>query len=308
MDSGHVPVMLDEAIEALDVVASGRYVDGTFGRGGHARAILERLGPEGRLLALDRDPIAAQVAASWPRDSRFHFCSGNFSTMAEQAERLWPGTPVNGVLLDLGVSSPQLDDAARGFSFIQDGPLDMRMDTRVGQPVAAWLNSASLDEIARVLDEFGEERFARRVAKAIVERRLERPFSRTLDLATVVSAAIPAWEKHKHPATRSFQALRIQVNSELTDLRSCLESLPRFLATGARVVVISFHSLEDRLVKRFFKGSDAGPRLPRGLPVAQPTKTSPFRLLGRPLRPSPAEQQHNPRARSAILRVAEFAP
>ena len=308
MISGHVPVLLDEAIKALDVDASGCYVDGTFGRGGHARAILDRLGSAGRLLALDRDPIAADVAASWPPDPRFHFCSGNFSNMAEYVERLWPGRLINGVLLDLGVSSPQIDDASRGFSFTQDGPLDMRMDTRVGQPVGDWLNSAPMEDIARVLDEFGEERFARRIARAIVERRLERPFVRTLDLATVISSAIPVWEKHKHPATRSFQALRILVNSELTDLRSCLESLPRFLATGARVVVISFHSLEDRLVKRFFKGSDAGPRLPRGLPVFQPQKISAFRLLGRPERPSPAEQERNPRARSAILRVAEFAP
>lgn len=307
MDSGHVPVMLDEAIEALGIVASGRYVDGTFGRGGHSRAIIERLGPKGHLLALDRDPAAA-AAAAWVEDPRFTFQSGNFAAMAERVEQLWPGQPVNGVLLDLGLSSPQVDDAARGFSFTQDGPLDMRMDTRVGFPVAEWLASATMEDITRVLADFGEERFARRIARAIVARRAQAPFTRTLDLANVIATAIPAWEKHKHPATRSFQALRILVNTELADLRTCLESLPRFLAAHAHVVVISFHSLEDRLVKRFFHGRDETPRLPRGLPVSAPAKAAPFRLLGRPRRACADEQERNPRARSAILRVAEFMP
>ena len=302
----HRPVMLAEALEALDVRADGHYVDATYGRGGHAAAILERLGPAGRLLAMDRDPQA--VAAGRTRfgaEPRFTIIHADFARLEESVAALgWQGR-VDGLLLDLGVSSPQLDDPARGFSFRHDGPLDMRMDPTTGESAAAWLARAPEAEIARVLREYGEERYARRIARAIVTARREAPIITTARLAAIVTAANPAWEKGKDPATRSFQALRIHVNRELDALAAALEQAVRVLAPGGRLAVISFHSLEDRLVKRFMRRAARGEPLPRGLPVREAQRDLTLSLVGRARRPAATEVAANPRARSAILRVAE---
>ncbi|MEC8112908.1 MAG: 16S rRNA (cytosine(1402)-N(4))-methyltransferase RsmH, partial [Pseudomonadota bacterium] len=243
MDRGHRPVLLEEAIAALMVSVDGTYVDGTFGRGGHATRILESLSPRGSLLALDQDPEAAAVAELiCANDSRMRFRSTNFRALADCAA---PGS-VQGVLLDLGVSSPQLDNPVRGFSFSHDGPLDMRMDPEGGQSAADWLANVKEAELARVLKELGEERFARRIARAIVNARQEGPIQRTAHLAEIISAANPKWEPSKHPATRSFQAIRLHINSELESLQDALSAALSVLAKGGRLVVISFHSLEDR--------------------------------------------------------------
>lgn len=302
----HIPVMLMEAVEGLAIDPDGFYVDGTFGRGGHSRSILERLGPQGRLLAIDRDPHAELAAASFCEDRRFCFRHSTFSRISEIVKDSSLDKPVNGVLLDLGLSSPQLDQPARGLSFSQDGPLDMRMDPTKGEPISAWLAYASQKEISRVLRDYGEERFAGRIARQICKRRTSKPFTNTLDLAETISRVVIHREKGKHPATRSFQAFRILVNNELDELRSCLNSLPDILATGARVVVISFHSLEDRIVKRFFQGRNHQIRLPRGLPITQTAVFSQFKMQGSPRYPNAEEVVLNPRARSAIMRVAEF--
>ena len=298
----HIPVMLDEAVEGLAVQAGGRYLDGTFGRGGHARAVLSRLGPGGRLLLLDRDPVAIAAAcdafAAEPRVSIRH---ANFASLAEWDET---AAGLDGVLLDLGVSSPQLDEAARGFSFMADAPLDMRMDTSQGESAADFLAHASEREIADVLWQYGEERFSRKIARAVVERRAESPFTRTGELAALIERVVGRREPGKHPATRSFQALRIQVNGELDSLKQGLESALERLNVGGRLSVISFHSLEDRAVKLFIRdhsGRVQGSR--RGPPVA----ATPARLaaVGKAQFPSEAEQAANPRSRSAVLRVAE---
>lgn len=305
----HIPVLLEAALQGLSVRPDGRYVDGTFGRGGHSRAILSRLGPRGALLALDRDPLAAQAASALSGDPRFVFRQERFSHMAEVVRQHWPEGGVDGVLLDLGVSSPQLDEAARGFSFQHDGPLDMRMDPGSGAPVSEWLNHADEKSIADLLHTLGEERFSRRIARAIVVARSSAPITRTAQLAELVRQAVPRREPGKHPATRTFQALRIHANDELGELRAWLETIPDVLRPGARLVVISFQSLEDRLVKRAFQGRPAvpAPRLPRGLPP--PTAAAPrLRALGKAVRPDPRECARNPRARSAVLRVAERNP
>ncbi len=301
----HHPVLLQEAIEALVTSPGGFYVDGTFGRGGHSRALLRRLGPAGRVLGIDKDPAAESVAAQLVgEDERFSFCQGSFADLpARLAER--EVAAVDGILLDLGVSSPQLDEAERGFSFSQDGPLDMRMDTSRGQTAAEWLASADEAEIALTLRELGEERFARRIARALVEARAEQAITTTARLAQIVSAANPRWEKHKHPATRAFQAIRIRVNRELEDLQVLLSSALSLLAIGGRLVVISFHSLEDRLVKRYMREMARGPELPRGLPIPDAAIHRPMKLVGRALRATADEVAANPRARSAIMRVAE---
>ncbi|RDS85191.1 16S rRNA (cytosine(1402)-N(4))-methyltransferase RsmH [Dyella psychrodurans] len=301
----HIPVMLDEAVEGLAVREGGRYLDGTFGRGGHARAVLSRLGPEGRLLLMDRDPQAIATAqkefASDPRVSIRH---GNFSTLAEWDET---AAGLDGVLLDLGVSSPQLDEAARGFSFMADAPLDMRMDTTQGESAADFLAHADEREIADVLWTFGEERFSRKIARAIVERRTESPITRTGELAALIERVVGRREPGKHPATRSFQALRIRVNGELDALQRGLDAALERLNVGGRLSVISFHSLEDRAVKLFIRdhsGRVQGSR--RGPPVAAaPARLAP---VGKAQFPSEAEQAANPRARSAVLRVAEKLP
>ncbi|QTF94048.1 16S rRNA (cytosine(1402)-N(4))-methyltransferase RsmH [Halomonas sp. BM-2019] len=300
----HASVLLDGAVEALVHDADGVYLDGTFGRGGHSRAILERLSPAGRLIAIDRDPQAIAEAATLD-DARFTIERAEFARLGEIARRCGVHGRLAGILLDVGVSSPQLDDPERGFSFLRDGPLDMRMDPTQGESAAAFISRASEGELVRVFKEFGEERYARRLAKAIVARRGERPFARTADLAEVVKVAHPAWEKHKHPATRVFQALRIQVNAELEQLDAALAAALEALAPGGHLVVISFHSLEDRRVKRFIRHHVRGDtHLPRGIPVPDAELERRLEALGKARRPGPEEVDQNPRARSAVMRVA----
>ncbi len=302
----HRPVLLEEALTALNIRVDGRYVDGTFGRGGHSGAILERLGPEGRLLALDKDPEAvAEGGRRFGSDPRFAIRQGSFAEIGEVTRTLgWLGE-VDGILLDLGVSSPQLDDASRGFSFRHDGPLDMRMDPERGPPAADWLAGAGEQEIARILKEYGEERFARRIARAIVQARAEAPIETTARLAAIIAAAVPTREPGKDPATRSFQAIRIFINRELEDLQAFLDQVLAVLAPGGRLAVISFHSLEDRLVKRFIREQEKGDRFPPDMPVTVAQLQPKLRAVGKPVRPTEAEVEDNPRARSAILRVAE---
>ncbi|HQY45732.1 MAG TPA: 16S rRNA (cytosine(1402)-N(4))-methyltransferase RsmH [Usitatibacteraceae bacterium] len=299
----HVPVLPEEAVAALRVRADGIYVDGTFGRGGHSAAILALLGVRGRLLAFDQDPAA--LAAGAIADRRLELIHGRFSTMkAELGAR--GVTRVAGVLLDLGVSSPQLDEAHRGFSFSADGPLDMRMDPTRGETAAGWINRATEQEIREVIGTYGEERFAKQVAGAIVAARSREPFRTTRQLAEVVGGAVRTREPGKHPATRTFQALRIHVNQELAELEMTLPQAVELLEPGGRLAVISFHSLEDRIVKNFMREAATADRLPRGVPVRAKDLPQPrLRLVGRAIRPSAAEVEANPRARSATLRVAE---
>ena len=310
IDSGfkHITVLLDEAVEALAVRADGCYLDGTFGRGGHSRLILQHLGPEGRLLGFDKDPQAiATGQALAAEDSRFVIVQRSFAELgAEVAERGLSGK-VNGILLDLGVSSPQLDDPERGFSFMNDGPLDMRMDPSRGVSAAEFIATAPAEEIARVFKEYGEERFAKRMANAVVARREQQPFTRTADLAEVLKVANPAWEKGKNPATRAFQGLRIHVNNELGDLEAGLEAALDTLEIGGRLVVISFHSLEDRIVKLFMRKLAKGEadNLPRNLPVQHKPFEPKIKVHGKAQFASEAELKANPRSRSAVMRVAE---
>jgi len=302
-------VLLEESVQALAVSPSGTYIDGTFGRGGHARAILDRLGPAGRLIGLDRDPEALVVARSLAQaDARFQAIHGSFGDLSQLIAGLGIKGKFQGILLDLGVSSPQLDEPSRGFSFSSNGPLDMRMDPGQGESAADWLARADRSEIERVLRELGEERFARRIARAIVDARATTPIDTTARLAEIVAQAVPIREPGKHPATRSFQALRIQVNDELGALARCLDQVCDLLAVAGRLVVISFHSLEDRIVKRFMRREAQGPILPKGVPVRAQETRGRLRVLGKPIRPSESEVQANPRARSAILRVAERLP
>ena len=302
MDLEHLPVLLEDVIWALMVSPHGAYVDGTFGRGGHSTRILEALSPQGSLLALDHDPAAAESASQLAEhDQRFSFKAANFRALSQHVEL----GSLQGVLLDLGVSSPQLDDPERGFSFSHDGPLDMRMNPDEGRSAAEWLAEAPASEIATVLRELGEERFARRIANAIVAARSEQPIRRTGQLAEVVSAANPKWEKHKHPATRSFQAIRLHVNGELDALRDALQAILLALAPGGRMVVISFHSLEDRIVKRFIRAAVRGPQLPPGVPIRHAEYPGLVRQIGKAVMPTPAEVSQNPRARSAVMRIAE---
>jgi 16S rRNA (cytosine1402-N4)-methyltransferase len=302
----HRPVLLDEVLDALQIKQDGLYVDGTFGRGGHAAAVLGRLRERGRLLAFDKDPEALAFAADrFRNESRLLMRRGSFGNLESVVTELgWQGK-VDGILLDLGVSSPQLDDAARGFSFMADGPLDMRMDTSGGVSAADWLAAASAEEIADVLWRFGEERYSRRIARAIVARRAEQPIRTTRQLADLIAAAVPGREAKKHPATRSFQAIRIFINQELGDLEAVLPQAVEVLAPGGRLAVISFHSLEDRIVKRFIRDQQRGPRLPPDLPVVPREFAPRLRAVGKAIRPGADEVRGNPRARSAVLRVAE---
>lgn len=304
----HITVLLEEAVEALAVRADGCYLDGTFGRGGHSRLILDHLGPQGRLLGFDKDPQAIATGhALAAEDGRFAIVQRSFAELADELAVRGLAGKVSGVLLDLGVSSPQLDDPERGFSFLGDGPLDMRMDPDRGVSAAQWLASASEEEIARVFKEYGEERFAKRMAHAVVLRRAEKPFERTADLAQVLAAANPAWEKGKNPATRAFQGLRIHINNELADLEKGLDAALEALEVGGRLVVISFHSLEDRIVKQFMRRQAKGEadKLPRDLPIIPPAFEPRLRLVGKPQYASEDELKANPRARSAVMRVAE---
>ena len=310
IDSGfnHITVLLDEAVEALAVRDDGCYLDGTFGRGGHSRLILSKLGPDGRLLGFDKDPQAiATGQALAAEDGRFVIVQRSFAELgAELAARGMAGK-VSGILLDLGVSSPQLDDAERGFSFLNDGPLDMRMDPTRGVSAADFIASAPEEEIARVFKEYGEERFAKRMARAVVQRRETQRFERTADLAEVLKVANPAWEKGKNPATRAFQGLRIHVNNELADLEAGLEAALDALEIGGRLVVISFHSLEDRIVKLFMRKLAKGENdnLPRNLPVRFEAFVPKIKVHGKPQFAGEAELKANPRSRSAVMRVAE---
>lgn len=302
----HRPVLLAEALAALAIRPDGFYVDATFGRGGHAAAILERLGSAGSLLALDRDPAAGEWARSeFGQDARFRFVQTRFSQLADMIEQRGLRGRVSGVLLDLGVSSPQLDDPARGFSFSRDGALDMRMDPTSGIGAAEWISRAGEAEIEQALAEFGEERFHRRIARAIAMARRQAPIATTARLAAIVAAAVPTREPGKHPATRTFQAIRIAVNDELRELRAVLPQVVRTLAPGGRMAVISFHSLEDRVVKRFMHEQARGMELPLDLPVTGLPQGRTLRVVGRAVRPAAAEIAINPRARSALLRVAE---
>jgi 16S rRNA (cytosine1402-N4)-methyltransferase len=304
----HIPVLADEALRALALEPDGYYVDATFGRGGHTALLLQALGREGRVLAIDRDPEA--IAAGGKRfaaEMRLTLVHASFADIRALVPAHSAGRPCRGVLLDLGVSSPQLDDPARGFSFRADGPLDMRMDTTRGEPVSAWLARASVDEIREVIATLGEERFARRVAQTIVAARRERPIERTRELAELVARAVRTREPGKHPATRTFQALRMHANDELGQLERALAGAVDSLTTGGRLAVISFHSLEDRLVKRFMQRESQLDPAAAALPIVPPQLTPRLRLVGRKLRPSDEEVARNPRARSALLRVAEKA-
>jgi 16S rRNA (cytosine1402-N4)-methyltransferase len=299
----HKTVLLKEAVDALHIKADGIYVDGTFGRGGHSREMLSRLGARGRVIALDRDPQAI-AAAEHLGDARLTVRRTRFSALADVLGELGVDS-VDGVLLDLGVSSPQIDEAGRGFSFKRDGSLDMRMDPENGLSAAQWLMQASEKEIGEVIKTYGEERFAKQIARAIVAARSKRPLERTLELAEIVAKAIPTREPRQDPATRTFQALRIFINQELQELEMTLPQCVVCLKPGGRLVIISFHSLEDRIVKRFMSRL-AKPEVPKRLPLRDSEMPKgKLRLIGKPLRPERHEVQHNPRARSAIMRVAE---
>jgi 16S rRNA (cytosine1402-N4)-methyltransferase len=300
----HAPVLLAEALEALRVSADGIYVDATFGRGGHSRAILAKLGASGRLIALDRDP-AAVAAARAIADPRFAIHHARFASLGEVL-RIAGAPAVDGILFDLGISSPQVEQAERGFSFRADAPLDMRMDPTQGEPAAEWLARADETELKEVIKNYGEERHARAIAKAIVAARAGGGLRTTGELARLVAAAVRTRERGRDPATRTFQAVRIHVNQELAELSLALPQARDALAVGGRLVVISFHSLEDRIVKRFFAGEAHPADLPERLPIkASELPPSRLRIVGKPVKPSAAEVQRNPRARSAVMRVAE---
>ena len=304
----HVTVLLDEAVEALAVREDGCYIDGTFGRGGHSRLILSKLGPGGRLLGFDKDPLAIETGkALAAEDGRFVVVQRSFAELADEVAAREMSGSISGILLDLGVSSPQLDDASRGFSFMHDGPLDMRMNPDAGLSAAQWINSAAEEDIARVFKDYGEERFAKRMAHAVVLRRQEQPFTRTADLAQVLTVANPAWEKGKNPATRAFQGIRIFINNELGDLEQGLDAALEALEVGGRLAIISFHSLEDRIVKQFMKRQAKGEadKLPRDLPIIPKAFEPRLKLIGKPVFASDEEVRANPRSRSAVMRIAE---
>jgi len=305
LGSQHQTVLLREAVEALEVKPSGVYVDGTFGRGGHSRAILERLGPQGRLLALDRDPQAVAVARAI-NDQRLTMLHHSFGELAEAVQQAGIDA-VDGVLLDIGVSSPQLDEGERGFSFRFDAPLDMRMDTTQGETAAEWLARAELRDITEVIRNYGEERFAFQIAKKIVAARSERPIATTGELAALVRETVWTREPGQDPATRTFQALRIHINQELEQLALVLPQAMAVLKTGGRLAVISFHSLEDRIVKRFMRDEAVPDALvPKDLPLRAADLPQPrLRIVGKPVKAGAAEVAANPRARSAVMRVAE---
>ena len=302
----HTPVLRDEVLAGLAIRPEGRYCDATFGRGGHTASILGALGPNGRVVAIDRDPDAIRAGQRrFAGETRLTLVRGSFGPLEERVRAAGIEGELDGVLLDLGVSSPQLDEAARGFSFMQDGPLDMRMDNEAGQSAAQWLAKAGERELGDVLRELGEERFARRIARAIVAARVVEPIARTGQLAAIVAAAVPTREPGKHPATRSFQAIRIHVNRELEQLESALPQAVRLLAPGGRLCVISFHSLEDRIAKRFIRREEQGDPVYAGLPQVPPHARPRLKRVGGAIAAGEAEVASNPRARSAVLRIAE---
>ncbi len=302
----HKPVLLDEVIEALNIRANGFYIDCTFGRGGHSQAILEKLDSDGRLLAFDKDPSAfASIPDALVSDDRFELVQGSFKMLMQQVTDRDLVGQVDGILFDFGVSSPQLDDPQRGFSFRFDAPLDMRMDTGSGVPVSTWLNEADEKEIADVIYRYGEERASRRIAKAIVQYRLQQPVTTTAELADIVLQVLPKKKQDIHPATKTFQALRIFINRELEDIEDTLPQAVAALKRGGRLAAISFHSLEDRLVKRFIRDASRPPELPVGLPVMPDESLITLKQVGKQIRANDDEIKANPRARSAVLRVAE---
>ena len=302
----HQAVLKEPAVAGLNIKSQGAYVDATFGRGGHSQAILDKLSDRGRLLVIDRDPQAIvkanELAAA---DARVSVAHCEFSQLGRVIREWTNEGSVDGILFDLGVSSPQLDDAERGFSFMRSGPLDMRMNPMQGSSAAAWINSASPEEIADVLFRYGEERHSRRMARAIVDARSESPITTTNRLAEIIKQANPSWERDKHPATRAFQAIRIFINNELEELQSALEQAVSALAPGGRLAVISFHSLEDRIVKNFMALQTKGDSFPRGLPVTTAALNPKLKTIGKKIQADPEEVRHNPRARSAVLRIAE---
>ena len=299
----HTTVLLEETVAGCLTNPAGVYVDGTFGRGGHSRLLLSRLAPEGRLIGFDKDPLAIQSGKELAaEDGRFQIVQSSFADMKAELSALGIDK-VDGILLDLGVSSPQLDDAERGFSFMKDGPLDMRMNPDEGISASEWCMTTPEAEIARVLKEYGEERFSKRMARAIVRVRAEEEITRTRQLAELIKEANPAWEKHKHPATRAFQAIRIAVNNELGDLENVLADSVDLLLPGGHLAVISFHSLEDRIVKHLIRDESGRRPQPRGLPL--PPQVARLRAVGKAIKAGADEVRHNPRARSAVLRVAE---
>ena len=310
--SEHITVLLHEAVDNLLQKTDGIYIDGTFGRGGHSRLILSKLSENGHLIAVDRDSRAI-AEANKIQDPRFQIQHNNFSAIAQICQQLDLVGKVDGILLDLGVSSPQLDEAERGFSFMKDGPLDMRMDTSKGLSAEQWLAQVSEQDLAWVLKTFGEERFAKRIAQAIVNynkqaKQNNQPvLNRTLQLAELIAQAVPFKDKHKHPATRSFQAIRIFINAELDELEQVLQSALEVLAPNGRLAIISFHSLEDRMVKHFMRKQSQGAAVPKGLPLRddQIERNQTLKLIGKAIMPSETEIAHNPRSRSAVLRVAE---
>lgn len=306
----HLSVLLQETVDGLNIRPDGIYIDGTFGRGGHSRQVLSRLGEQGRLIAIDRDPAAIEAAKQFADDPRFTIVHGGFGQLADYVEQLGLVGKIDGVLLDLGVSSPQLDDAERGFSFLRDGPLDMRMDNSQGETAAQWLARAEVEDMAWVFKTYGEEKNARHIARCIAADRDEKPFLRTKDLAGLIERITKHKERNKHPATRVFQAIRIYINSELDQIDQALEGALQVLAPKGRLSIISFHSLEDRMVKRFIRRHSKGEEVPYGLPVTEAELNRSRQLLpiGKAMKPSDEEIAVNARARSSVLRIAERLP
>jgi len=302
----HKPVLLNQVLDGLNIRRNGIYVDCTYGRGGHSAAILEQLDDQGRLFVFDRDPQAFKHAEQLFRnDPRVVAIHGAFSLLAEKLQGFHVMGDVDGLLFDLGVSSPQLDDGKYGFSFLRDGELDMRMDPGTGISAMEWINHAELKEIEEILRTYGEERYARRIARAVVEAREQEPLTRTRQLAGIIASAVPTREKKKDPATRSFLAVRIFINNEIGELETALKQVNAVLKPGGRLVVISFHSLEDRIVKRFLRNEARGNRYPQEIPVTEDQMTPTLKLVGKAVKPSEEEVEMNPRARSAVLRVGE---
>lgn len=302
----HIPVLMREAVDALNIREGGVYVDATLGRAGHAQQIVDRIGPSGRLIAFDRDPRAIEIGRKvFAGDDRVTVIHSEFSRMAERLEREAGLTQVDGVLMDLGVSSPQLDQAERGFSFMRDGELDMRMDTTQGESAAQWLARVEERDLMMALFDLGEEKFARRIARAIVETRADVELNSTLQLAQIITDATPKKDNNKHPATRSFQAIRLHVNQELSQVADALPQAVQLLSEGGRLAVISFHSLEDRIVKRFMRELSTPNLPPKNIPVSEDAYKTPLNLLSRAIKPSKQEICDNPRSRSSVLRIAE---
>jgi len=304
----HITVLLNEAVEGLALKPGGIYIDATFGRGGHSRHLLSQLDETGTLYAIDRDPTAIAVARELEKeDARFKILPGPFSGLARYVDELGLTGKIDGVLMDLGVSSPQLDDAQRGFSFMRDGPLDMRMDPTSGRSAAQWLAQAEVDEISWVIKNFGEENWAVHIARAIVKDRAETPFETTKQLADFIARVVPVKDKNKHPATRTFQAIRIYINSELEEVEQALLASIDVLKPQGRLSVISFHSLEDRIVKRFIRKQSKGEEVPFGLPVTEDelNKSRTYKAIGKAIKPSKDEIAQNPRSRSSVLRIAQ---